>query len=109
MSLFSTRNRPAHLGPFPSERLTRGGLPELSQVAPFEPLTFAHESQPELLSNAMAMFIAMLDTIREGPPNKQRAEVPDDPAERSRNLKGAGYFFDAGEVGICELPASARL
>ena len=57
----------------------------------------------------MALFIAMLDTIREGTVNPAKGELPDDSIERSRNIKGAGYFNDSAIVGICKIPAEARL
>ena len=32
--------------------------------------------------------------------------MPDDLDRRSIDVKGAGYFLDAGQIGICELSAS---
>ena len=57
----------------------------------------------------MAPFIAMLDTIRDGVPNKQRADIPENLIERSRHIKGAGYFYGAGMVATCEVPVESRL
>lgn len=112
MNYFSTRDRPAFLGPFPSERLARADPVDsidLAAVPAYQPLSFRDPDNEQLLSNSMAMFIAMLDTIRGGSANKKPAMIPADPLERSRNIKGAGYFFDAAEVGVCELPDQSQL
>ena len=109
MNLFSNKNRFAWQGPFPSERLARVHEVDLSAVPQFQPMNFRNAEQPRLLGNAMAMFIAMLDTIRDGPINQLKAEIPHDPTERAHNLKGAGYFFDAGEMAICKIDNSVHL
>jgi len=108
--LFSYHDRPVHLGPFPLERLARTGrMPDLAAIAPMEPVPFRDDARPESLANAMARFIGMFDTIRDGKPAGLRAEIPDDPTERANHLKAAGYYFDASQVGICALPDVARL
>lgn len=109
MNLFSSRKRPAHLGPFPTETLSRNDSMNLDDVPAMQPLTFHDHAHPLRLSNAMADFIAMLDAIRDGACNAKRARIPDDLTERARNIKGAGYFYDAGEVGITAIPDRARL
>uniref|UniRef100_UPI00262417C0 hypothetical protein n=1 Tax=uncultured Boseongicola sp. TaxID=1648499 RepID=UPI00262417C0 len=50
--IFSDKNRPVHLGPFPLERLSRGDLPDLSAVAEDPTVVFSSET-PEALINAM--------------------------------------------------------
>ncbi len=109
MRFFSTGKRPAHLGPFPDERLPRTDRVDLSGVPPFTPVEFGGASGGGNLSGSMAPYIAMLDTIRDGVPNEHRAEIPGDPAERSRHVRGAGYFYDAGMVATCEVPVESRL
>jgi len=109
INYFSTRKRDAALGPFPSERVRRRHDVDLQGVPPMEPLKFQQPGNPLSLANSMAMAVAMFETIRDGAVNPKRAAVPADPEERSRNLKGGGYFYDAGEVAICEVPDSARL
>lgn len=104
MKLFSYKSRPVHLGPYPLERLPRTSLvPDLSGLPPMQPLSFADETNPESLSNAMARFIGMFDTIRDGAVAKLKAEIPDDPVERSDHLKAASYYFDASQAAICEI------
>ena len=67
MRLFSYKNRPVHLGPYPLERLARqAALPDLSDVPPMQPLAFLDSGKPDSLANPMALFIGMLDAIRDG-------------------------------------------
>jgi reductive dehalogenase len=110
MRLFSYRDRPVHLGPFPLERLPRAAAPpDLEQVPPMRPLAFADAAHPESIVNAMARYMAMLDAVRDGRPAALAAEIPDDPRERANHLKAAGYYFDASQVGVCALPPAALL
>ena len=56
MRLFSYRDRPVHLGPYPLERLTRSDdTPDLAAVAPMQALSF-DDPNPESLAHAMARF-----------------------------------------------------
>jgi reductive dehalogenase len=107
--LFSTRDRPVHLGPHPLERLQRSAsAPDLAALPAMQALAFEH-ADPESLVHAMAPYMAMFDLVRDGAANPQRAELPEDPAERTRHLKAAAYYFDASLVGACVLPEAARL
>ena len=109
MRVFSSKNRPPHLGPYPLERLKRMALtPELDQVAPMTAVDFA-PADPLSIAHAMRRYMAMFDVVRDGAVAAQLAEVPDEPASRAEHLKGAAYYFDASMVGICRLPVSALL
>jgi len=109
MRLFSYRDRPVHLGPYPLERLQRSPtLPDLSALAPMQPLAF-EAGDPESLVHAIAPYMAMFDLVRDGAPNPQLAEAPADPLQRSQHLKAAGYYFDASLMGVCALPPAALL
>ena len=109
MKLFSDRHRPVHLGPYRTERLRRGrDLPDLSALPPMGALDVGAAPAPSVIA-AMRDYQAMLDTIRDGPVNKVRAECPEDEDERARHLKAFGHFCDAAGVGICRLPDAARL
>ena len=90
MQLFSDRNRPVHLGPFPLEKLTRQALPDLAPVPWSQPLEFRRPEAPASIVNAMGEYQAMMDAIRDGLVNRTRAEVPTDPAERANHLKAFG-------------------
>jgi reductive dehalogenase len=109
MRLFSYRDRPVHLGPYPLERLARQERPHaLAALPPMQPLSF-DDANPESLKHAMARYIAMFDLVRDGAVNAQRGEVPDDPRARAEHLKAAGYYFDATMMGVAALPREARL
>jgi reductive dehalogenase len=110
MRLFSYRDRPFHLGPFPLERLPRAPAPaDLSLVPPMRPLAFVDHANPESIVNAMTRYMAMFDAVRDGKPAPLKAEIPDDPRKRSEHLKGAGYYFDASQIGICALSPEVLL
>ncbi|MFK7992991.1 MAG: 2Fe-2S iron-sulfur cluster-binding protein [Granulosicoccus sp.] len=110
MRLFSTKNRPSHLGPYPLERLKRTSTkPILNNAPKFEQQSFNRDNTPESIVNAMREYQALLDTIRIGLTNKCVADCPGSPNERTNHLKAYGYFCDASMVGIAKLPDSARL
>jgi len=110
MRLFSTKDRPFHLGPYPLERLKRvSALPDLDAVPPAQPLDFRRLETPHSLVNAMGEYQAMMDVIRGGPVNPVKAAAPQDVQERARHMKSFGYFQDASMMGICALPQSAIL
>lgn len=109
MRLFSYRDRPVHLGPYPLERLARQAtLPDLQAVASMQPLDFGHAPAGSL-APAIARYLAMFDLVRDGTVNPLPAEVSDDAAERTHHLKAAGHYFDATLMGACALPEAARL
>lgn len=101
--LFSDKNRPVHLGPYPLERLARRDEVDLKTVPAFRPVSFDRSETPESIVNAMSEYQAMLDAIRDGMVNRARASCPDDPQERADHLKGFGYFQDSTMVAVCRL------
>ncbi|HID67158.1 MAG TPA: NAD-binding oxidoreductase, partial [Roseibacterium sp.] len=112
LRIFSDRNRPVHLGPFPLERLARldpGQMPDLARVPRFQPLDFRRPDTPHSIVNAMGEYQAMMDAIRDGLVNKTKSSGPSDQGERANHIKSFGYFSDAAMVGISGLPASAHL
>lgn len=109
MRLFSYRNRPVHLGPYPLERLQRSAeQPSDSQLPPMQALPFGHDN-PESIAHAMARYMAMFDLVRDGAVNPEKGEIPHELTARSEHLKAAGYYFDATMMGVGALPASALL
>ncbi|MDH5339731.1 MAG: hypothetical protein OEW22_08140, partial [Rubrivivax sp.] len=92
MRLFSYRDRPVHLGPYPLERLTRTGEPPALDALPVMQALPFESADPLSLVHAMARFMAMFDLVRDGGVNPLPAELPADPAERTRHLKAAGYY-----------------
>lgn len=109
MRLFSTKNRPIHMGPYPNERLERATAPDYAGCPPYAPLDFDRPDAPENISNAMGEYQAMLDLIRNGHVNRSKARCPDDPVERADHIKSFGYFSDASIVGICRIDDVCRL
>ncbi|WP_306046867.1 reductive dehalogenase [Nioella sp. MMSF_3534] len=107
--IFSDRNRPVHLGPFPLERLSRTDRADLSAVPAMRTVSFRRPDAPESIVNAMREYQAMLDAIRDGLVNPVTSDIPADPTERANHLKAFGYFNDAAMVGICRLPETALL
>ena len=104
------KNRPYHLGPFPLETLTattawRNGRrrgrrwPASAETAPEGPL-----------ARAAAHYRDLFAKFADGEPcAASQAPVPDDLARRAADIKGAAYFLDAAQVGICRMPANAWL
>lgn len=108
--LFSDRNRPVHLGPYPLERLARSdAVADLGACPPMQPISFFRGQAPQSIVNAMAEYQAMMDAIRDGLVAKVVSDCPDDPVERANHLKAFGYFSDASMVGSCRLPEQAML
>ncbi len=108
--IFSYKNRPPHLGSYPLEKLARqADAPDVSTVAPFQPVRFHRADAPTSVVNAMGEYQAMMDAIREGTVKSDAATIPDDPQERSNHLKSFGYFCDASMVGMCRIPQAAQL
>lgn len=103
--LFSYKNRPVHLGPYPLERLRRtGNQPDLTTL-PLSPQTLFRTDDPTSVINAMGEYQAMMDAIREGLVKKEIATIPGDPQERSDHLKAFGYYCDASMVGTSRITA----
>ena len=110
MRLFSDRDRPVHLGPFPLERLERARrLPPLDDVPPMAEIPIADPDAPTSIVNATGEYQSMLDAIREGLVARTPSACPEDPLERSEHLKAFGYFNDASMVGAGPLVDGARL
>lgn len=110
MRLFSSKDRPLHLGPYPCEYLRRrDDMPNMGDVPKFKALSFDRSDDPVSIVNAMRDHQAMLDAIRDGLVNRAVADAPTDLMERSHHLKSFGYFNDAAVVGVCKLPNSAVL
>ncbi|MCF6322016.1 MAG: 2Fe-2S iron-sulfur cluster-binding protein [Rhizobiaceae bacterium] len=110
MKLFTSKNRAAHLGPYPLERLARiEEVADYSCAPPFVPVSFSRPQTPASIVNAMAQYQAMMDAIRDGLVKQEKAEIPENLREREKHIKGFAYFSDASMVGICKIPGEAVL
>lgn len=109
--LLTARNkdRPFHWGPYPMERLahdvsvveTEASLPKIGRPSVDAPPA----DNPFAL--ALAKYHAIFRQQGKVDPLPEKAPVPDDLGRRSQDVKGAGYFLDASQVGICKLPDNA--
>ncbi|SDZ47644.1 reductive dehalogenase [Jannaschia faecimaris] len=107
---FSTKDRPPYLGPYPVERLARcHDMPDLQLVPAMRQMSYRRADDPFSIVNAMGEHQAMLDAIRDGLVNGVRSDIPADPVERSKHLKGFGYFCDAAVIGVGPVPEAALL
>ena len=107
---FSSKDRPVHMGPYPTELLARrASTVSFSNVPCALPLSFERASDPRSIVNAMREHQAMLDAIRDGLVNRVIAQAPTDPVERAQHLKSFGYFADAADVGVCNLSEDMTL
>ncbi len=103
------RSRPVDFGPYPLETLARDESVAASEAAraPIAPQGWA--ASKSLLGMATEKFRAISALHREVQPAVGKAPVPDDLARRSKDLKGAAYFLDASEAGLCKVPDNAWL
>jgi reductive dehalogenase len=103
MRLFSNRERPVHLGPFPLERVARGrAVPDAATLRDAFP---GPSATP--LGRIVNQYIALFEQFRAEPPAPERAPYPDDPARLARELKANCYFLNASLAGCCEVPGAA--
>lgn len=103
-------SRPVDFGPYPLEKLKRD-----PSVAELETYTSAVEQGAIQRGPVSPLVIAVeahlnaYKELREPKPFSRTAPVPDDLSLRTRDIKGSGYFLDASQIGICELPDIAWL
>lgn len=100
--------RPIELGPYPMERLRRDPsvVTEEANISAQAPVITALKSESALV-RATLSHLEAYEALRIPEPFCKKAPVPDDLALRTRDIKGAGYFFDASQVAICEIPENA--
>lgn len=97
-------DRPYHLGTYPLEALPRD--PSLiaeesarAMVAP-PPVPAPHGPLGIALRDYLDIFVS--NAVTE--PAASKAPVPDDLHRRMIDVKGYGYFMNAAQVGICQIP-----
>ncbi|MCB1436971.1 MAG: 4Fe-4S dicluster domain-containing protein [Rhodobiaceae bacterium] len=99
--------RPVEFGPYPAERLARDAAPAIAEAArPARAQASAPADPASPLVRAAASHLGAYEKLRQPEPFSRRAPLPD-LAARTREIKGAGYFLDASQVAICELPPHA--
>jgi reductive dehalogenase len=109
MIFFSRKNRPFELGPYPLERLSHdksilaveAARPRVSPPPPRD------NSNANSFSRALEKYQGMFRQLGVVDPRPNKAPVPDDLAIRTKDVKGAAFFLDAAQVGVCELVENA--
>lgn len=104
-----SKDRPFHLGRFPLETLPTDPAAAASEAGR-PPLTAAGAPQTPQegpLARAADHYRSLFTPFADGPVAAKPAPVPDDLSRRTADVKGAAYFLDAAQAGICRIPASA--
>ncbi len=109
MRIFSHKNRPVHLGPYPLERLARTAGPMEHPARASRGLVYSDPSRPHSIVNAMEEYANIMDRMREGPVAPRQAPIPEDLRERAEHIKAACYYLDASMTATCRLPREAIL
>ncbi len=104
MRLYSHKDRPVHLGPYPLEHLRRMEEPisvsaDLEARQPSDSRIAPSTSALPAISEYLDLFHSLLH----GPIASELAPISADPLERANNLKASAYFLDASLVGVCRI------
>ncbi|MCZ6510342.1 MAG: Fe-S protein [Alphaproteobacteria bacterium] len=104
-----SKNRSYSLGPFPLETLARDDT-VLSAETTRPRLAPEPDNQPRgLLATAVRDYRELFAKFTEDSHAPETAPDTDDPARCTVDVKGACYFLNASQVGICEIPENAWL
>ena len=104
-----SKNRPYHLGPFPLEMLRIDDDVAAREAARPPRAASSTVAAEGPLGQAADHYREIFAKFADGPVAPKQAPVPNDLARRSVDVKGAAYFLDASQVGICEIPDNAWL
>ncbi|MHA1564372.1 MAG: Fe-S protein [Alphaproteobacteria bacterium] len=108
MKIFSYKDRPVHLGPYPAEHLKRVPLPGLDTgPRPPRPAPGSTGKTRSELAQIARSYTELFDGFREGEVAPRLAPISHDPVDLTNDLKAACYFLNATQVGICDLPRAA--
>ncbi|MFK7731590.1 MAG: reductive dehalogenase domain-containing protein [Pseudomonadales bacterium] len=101
--------RPVQLGPWPLEALRRDPA-LLSKDIPLSDNTNSTPKQStNTLSDVARLYASYYAPFIEGDAAPEKAPVPDNLGKRTAEIKGAAYYLDASQVGVCEIPDSCWL
>lgn len=107
MIFFSNKKRPFQLGPFPLERLAKNKQSiEVEHSASRRPKPEKRKTSSSTFAEALSKYHNIFKEFCTGDVASAKAPVPDDLERRMIDIKGAGYFLDASQIGICELSDS---
>lgn len=107
MRLLKNGDRPYHLGPFPLETLRRDDTVAKRELN--RPRCGADKDTlpASMLGKALRDYRDIFARVADGDVAPETAPDTDDPDRCAVDIKGAAYFLDASQVGICRLPESA--
>ena len=101
---FNRAKRPVEFGPYPLEKLKRdASIAAIESAAPAADPGLLESGGSPYLVDATLTHLHAYEELREPEPFAKKAPVPDDLSLRTRDIKGAGYFLDASQIGICEI------
>ena len=104
-----SENRPFHFGPFPLEVLPRDDrVLERERQEPPQPADSGERGE-SLIARAADHYREIYLRFVDGKAAPARAPLPAELEPRVTDIKGAAYFMDASQVGICRVPDSAWL
>ncbi|MBO6784523.1 MAG: hypothetical protein JJ899_14810, partial [Alphaproteobacteria bacterium] len=107
MRLLSNGNRPYHWGPFPLEVLARDDAVAVTEVGrPRRGADVPRAAGPQF-GQSLRYYRDIFARAADGDVAPERAPGTDDPDRCAIDIKGASYFLDAAQVGICEIPETA--
>ena len=107
MIFFSNKQRPFHYSYFPLERLQRDdGIAKEEREAASNPCPSSRPRTNNTYSLAVDKYHDIFKAFCRGDKAAAEAPVPGDLERRMIDIKGAGYFLDASQIGICELSDS---
>lgn len=110
MIFFSNKARPYHLGPYPLERIARDrSILEREIALPKRTNSPAARSVKPGCGEAVEKYHQIFHGLRDTRPARAKAPVPDDLERRMIDVKGAGYFLNASQIGICKTSDSCWL
>ena len=109
MLFYSRKNRPFELGPYPLERLPHdiSILEDEMQRPRVLRLPSRKRSNTNSFSEAIEKYKGMFRELGVVDPKPNQAPVPDNLSLRTRDIKGAAYFLDAAQVGVCKMVENA--
>ena len=102
-----SKNRPFHWGSFPLEMLPRDEtVVAVETDRPRRVRPVATPVAEGLLVDAVNRYREIYAGFVDGEVAPERAPLTDDPERCTIDIKGAAYFMDASQVGVCRLPAN---
>ena len=111
MIFFSNKDRPFEYGPYPLERLKRDD--SISSAERARPKISRPQREPinghGPLGEAIAKYHDIFRTLGIVKPFPPKAPIPDELYRRMVDVKGAAYFLDVAQVGICEISENVWL